>query len=69
MSVPTFREPADRKRLVREYGLPNAAPLPGQSLFTRGCRELFVDDDRDGEPVAYFLPLPVPLYSLPEGEP
>lgn len=59
--IPTFHSWADRRELLRRWGLPNSAPTPaelakwGQLAFLRPhTRDLFVDDDRDGEPVAYW---------------
>jgi hypothetical protein len=42
------------KELFRRFGIPNAAPLEGEGPFS-STRSLFVDDDNDGEPVAYLI--------------
>lgn len=52
--VPTAYGHAARRALVEAYGLPNAAPREGESVFATR-RELFVDDD-DGRPVSYWEP-------------
>jgi hypothetical protein len=58
--IPTYQGAACRRLLVGQFGLPNAAPFPGEFLFT--CtREVFVDDDHDGRPVAYWIPDPAVL--------
>jgi len=54
-SLPTYHSRGMRCRLTRRYGLPNAAPHPGEDVFTTD-RVLFVDDDRDGAPIAYWEP-------------
>jgi hypothetical protein len=53
--LPTFSGDDARRALVRRWGLPNAWPREGEVLFG-SCRVLFVDDDRDGKPVAYWIP-------------
>ena len=55
LDIPTFHGTEERIRLTRLYGLPNSYPEPDESLFGR-CRVLFVDDFRDGKPVAYWSP-------------
>jgi len=58
--IPTLHSWGDRRDLLRRWGLPNSAPTPaelakwGLLAFLRTTRQLFVDDDRDGEPVAYW---------------
>lgn len=52
-NIPTYYGKEAYKKLVRRYGLPNAAPKKGESLFGK-CRVLFVDDDNNGRPVAYW---------------
>ena len=54
-ALPVFRGVAARKELVRRFGLPNAAPRPGEPLFGN-ARIVFVDDDNDGERIAYVEP-------------
>lgn len=51
--VPTYRGRLARRELVARYGLPNAYPRKGERLFGAG-RVLFVDDDKDGRPVAFW---------------
>lgn len=51
--IPTYTGDDARKALCSKYGLPNAAPRPGESFFG-DCRVLFVDDYDDGKPVAYW---------------
>ncbi len=53
--LPVFHGKAARKELVRRFGLPNAAPGPGESPFGN-TRCLFVDDWNHGKPIAYFDP-------------
>lgn len=52
-SLPVFQGKQAYKELFRRFGIPNAAPRPGESLFGN-CRSLFVDDENDGQPVAYW---------------
>lgn len=52
-NIPTYHGKEAYRKLSRRYGLPNAAPEKGESLFGR-CRVLFVDDDDNGRPVAYW---------------
>lgn len=60
--IPTFRGRRHRSRLFRLYGLPNVWPSDrdvkrnGALAPFRRARVLFVDDDRDGAPVAFWLP-------------
>ena len=53
-SIPTIRGHDARAWLVSAFGLPNAYPQKGEFLFSR-CRELFVDDEEDGKPVAFWI--------------
>lgn len=53
--IPTIRGRCARRALVSAFGLPNAYPQKGEFLF-RPCRELFVNDDEDGKPVAFWIP-------------
>lgn len=53
--IPTYRGVEARRELTRRWGLPWADPRKGESLFGN-CRILFVDDDNDGTPVAYWVP-------------
>ena len=53
--IPTFSGSEAREALVRLWGLPNSCPRPGESLFGN-CRVVFVDDENDGVPVAYWIP-------------
>jgi hypothetical protein len=52
--LPAFEGREARKELVRRFGLPNAAPMIGEKIFS--CtRCMFVDDDQDGKPIAYWI--------------
>ena len=53
--IPTFSGQEARKALVAQWGLPNTCPREGEDHFGN-CRVLFVDDERDGAPVAYWVP-------------
>jgi hypothetical protein len=60
--VPVFRGARARRALVALFGLPNAAPTAAErrragalACFSRR-RLLFVDDWRDGQPRAVWLP-------------
>ena len=53
--LPVFRGIQARKELVRRFGIPNAAPRPGETPFGN-TRCVFVDDDNDGKPIAYLDP-------------
>ena len=53
--LPVFQGVEARKDLVRRFGLPNAAPAPGETPFGN-TRCVFVDDWNDGERIAYFEP-------------
>ncbi|RLC88672.1 MAG: hypothetical protein DRJ03_02005 [Chloroflexi bacterium] len=44
-----------RKQLTRLWGVPNSCPRLGESYFGRS-RVVFVDDDNDGKPMAYWVP-------------
>jgi hypothetical protein len=52
--LPVFKGQEAYKELFRRFGIPNAAPLEGEGPFS-STRSLFVDDDNDGEPVAYLI--------------
>ncbi len=53
--LPVFRGKQARKELTHRFGLPNAAPRPGESPFgNTWC--LFVDDGNNGKPIAYLEP-------------
>lgn len=60
--LPHYRGPAARRWLVGLWGLPNACPAPaelrqrGPLAFLGTRRELFVDDEHDGAPVATWEP-------------
>ena len=54
-TIPTFKGREAWKRLTRKWGVPNSCPRPKESNFGR-CRVVFVDDDNDGEPMAYWVP-------------
>lgn len=54
-SIPTVRGSWWRRTLMRRYGLPNAWPTRGERVFG-SCRLLFVDDNLDGKPIAYWEP-------------
>lgn len=56
--IPTFSGWDARRALVRAWGLPNAWPRVGESIFTH-CREMFVDDFDGGRPKAYWVPNPI----------
>jgi len=53
--LPVFQGVEARKELVRRFGLPNAAPRSGEPLFGN-VRIVFVDDEHDGERIAYHEP-------------
>ena len=63
LSIPTFYGEEKRRELTRRWGLPNVYPRPGESPFGH-CRVLFRDDDRSGEPVAFWAPGKPPSSSL-----
>lgn len=52
-ALPTFHTPAMRRLLNALYGLPNAAPRDDEMPWNTR-RVLFVDDDDDGRPIAYW---------------
>ena len=54
-AIPTFSGRDARRALTRRWGLPNTAPRPCDPFFGNS-RCVFVDDDDDGRPVAYWLP-------------
>lgn len=54
-NIPTYSGREKYKELFRRYGCPNSAPRVGESHFG-SCRVLFVDDDNDGKPMAYWVP-------------
>ena len=47
----------NRRELFRRFGIPNASPAPGtgQGPFGKSTRCVFVDDDNDGERIAYLI--------------
>jgi hypothetical protein len=49
--LPVFRGTEARKELTRRFGLPNAAPRPGERLFGN-CRCIFVDAHHLPEPLS-----------------
>ena len=51
IEVPVFTGITARKELTWKWGLPNTYPEQGETMFNCS-RVLFVDDDRDGLPVA-----------------
>ena len=53
--LPVFRGIQARKELVRRFGLPNAAPGPGETPFGN-TRCVFVDDWNAGKRSAYLDP-------------
>jgi hypothetical protein len=53
--IHTYHSSFVRRMLVAWYGLPNAWPRRGESVF-KTRRELFVDDEQDGLPVAFWEP-------------
>lgn len=50
--LPVFGGTEAREELTRRFGLPNAAPRPGERLFGNS-RCLFVDDWNQDKPIAY----------------
>ena len=55
MELPTYSGKDARLALTRRWGLPNTAPRAVESHFC-SCRLMFVDDDRDGMPICYWIP-------------
>lgn len=53
--IPTYTGKEAHRMLLRKWGLPNSCPRPNEGFFGRG-RVLFVDDDDNGCPVAYWVP-------------
>ena len=53
--IPTYTGRAAYKELFSRWGVPNSCPRLGERHFGRS-RVLFVDDDNDGEPQAYWIP-------------
>ena len=55
--LPVFRGQEAYKELFRRFGIPNASPAPGtdQGPFGKSTRCVFVDDDNDGERIAYLI--------------
>jgi hypothetical protein len=53
--IPVYTGRRARRGLTRMWGLPNACPRLGEPLFGRS-RVVFVDDDQDGQPMAYWVP-------------
>ena len=51
--LPLFRGKEARRQLFKRFGLPNAHPRKGEPLFGIS-RSLFVDDEQDGKPIAFF---------------
>lgn len=53
--LPVYEGREAYRELVRRYGIPNAAPVGDQALFTgKPIRVLFVDDHDGGRPKGYF---------------
>jgi hypothetical protein len=55
LEVPTFSGARARRALVAAHGLPNSYPRRGEFFLGR-CRVLFVDDEQDGKPMAFWIP-------------
>lgn len=53
--VPTYCGREKYRELFNRYGPPNVAPVAGGPIFSRDARVLFLDDDLDGKPVAYWV--------------